>query len=65
MIGAKVYTFTCDDCKAKDYYYYIESARKKGWAIARDRKHCYCPKCAPYRRNVGCRGRRKKTASIK
>lgn len=31
----------------------IEAARQAGWAISRDRKHCYCPKCAPKHRNVG------------
>lgn len=31
----------------------IELAREAGWAISRDRRHCYCPKCAPKYRNVG------------
>ena len=34
----------------------IDAARFAGWAISRDRKHCYCPKCAPKHRNVGCYG---------
>lgn len=34
----------------------IEAARSAGWAVSRDRKCCYCPKCAPKHRNVGCYG---------
>lgn len=31
----------------------IEAAREAGWAVSRDRMHCYCPSCAPKHRNVG------------
>lgn len=51
--------FQCDDCGSTDYLVSIEWAREHGWAIARDRVHCYCPDCAPARRNVGCEGRRR------
>ena len=34
----------------------IDAARLAGWAVSRDRKHCYCPKCAPKHRHVGCYG---------
>lgn len=31
----------------------IDQARLAGWAVSRDRKHCYCPRCANKYRNVG------------
>lgn len=38
----------------------VQSARNAGWAVGGDNKTCYCPKCAPARRNVGCRGGKRK-----
>ncbi len=58
MIGPKFHTFTCDDCRTKKNFYDINIARKNGWGVARDRLHCYCPKCAPRRRYIGCCGRK-------
>ncbi|MCM1296327.1 MAG: hypothetical protein NC311_12380 [Muribaculaceae bacterium] len=64
-------TFICADCGAtlnitpkepgdtltKDAA--ISHARKRAWAIGRDRKTCYCPNCAPHRRHVGKLGTRR------
>ena len=54
----KTIVFACDDpsCKKRIHvqeFVTFELARKAGWAIARDRQHCYCPDCAPKHRNVG------------
>lgn len=57
MIGSKLRLFTCDDCGFKYNFHDIDQARKNGWAVARDRQHCYCPACAPARRSTGCCGR--------
>lgn len=53
--------FSCDYPGCKNIsrhaqFVSIEAARQAGWAISRDRIHCYCPRCAPKRRNVGCKG---------
>lgn len=49
--------YVCDDCKETiSTFSSYEKARADGWAISRSRKYCYCPKCAPYHRNVGCAG---------
>lgn len=41
------FELNCDHCKkTTDKFKNHQEARKKGWAIARDRKTCYCPKCA-------------------
>ena len=48
--------FMCDQCGKQEEIEFIvrvNEARKKGWAISKDYKKCYCPKCAPQRRNVG------------
>ena len=53
---------TCDDCGAHAHctgngFSDIDvEARALGWAIAKDHKHCYCPKCAKVHRNTGCYG---------
>ncbi len=54
-------TYFCDDCKkAVDRFTSYDKARAAGWAISYDRKNCYCPSCAPFRRNVGHTGERRK-----
>ena len=65
MISPKVHTFTCDDCQTQQNFCNISQAREHGWGVARDRLHCYCPKCAPHRRYVGCCGRRRNIPSWK
>ncbi len=53
------FRLTCADCKttikikAPTKQSAIDIARANKWAVSRDRKVCYCPKCAPLRRNVG------------
>lgn len=51
----KTIKFSCDHflCSVKAEFSSLEKARENGWAISRDRIHCYCPHCAPYYRNVG------------
>lgn len=45
------FTLTCDNCRKKtEQVKTHQEAREKKWAISRDRKHCYCPKCAPWHR---------------
>ena len=57
----------CKDCKIAEIE--IEAATKQSaidiarayiWAVARDRKNCYCPICAVARRNVGKNGGKRK-----
>ena len=44
-------TFKCDDCCTNSAIFKsVSEARATGWAIARDNKTCYCPKCAPLHR---------------
>ncbi len=44
-------TFKCDDCcTTSATFKSVAEARAAGWAIARDNKTCYCPKCAPLHR---------------
>lgn len=45
--------YDCEDCHDIGQFKSIEAARAAGWAIGRDRRTCYCPSCAPMRRNVG------------
>ncbi len=61
MIGKIRYpdgrTYTCDDCRndaAK--FTNTKRAQSAGWAVAKGRKNCYCPKCAPKHRHTGCKG---------
>lgn len=55
----KTLIFSCDHpgciegLNSKVEFTSIQLAREYGWAISRDRKYCYCPKCAPMHRNVG------------
>lgn len=55
----KTYLFYCDHpgClvghKSTIGFDSVADAREAGWAISKDRKKCYCPKCAPKHRNVG------------
>lgn len=46
--------YICDNCKKEvGRFTSYDKARAAGWAISYDRKNCYCPSCAPLRRNVG------------
>lgn len=52
------YEYKCDFCGEKkefynDYVPHYERARVNGWAISRNRAHCYCPSCAPKFRYTG------------
>lgn len=50
----RTYVFVCEDCFADELFIGgIAQARRAGWAVGRNRQDCYCPKCAPARRNVG------------
>ena len=55
----KAYWFACDDCQTRTEFLDIKAARADGWAISKDRKKCYCRKCAELRRNVGRNGGKK------
>lgn len=58
--------YCCDDCnKVVGTFKSYDQARATGWAISYDRKACYCPNCAPFRRNVGQTGERRKTVQIR
>lgn len=50
----RTYVFVCEDCSNDELFIGgIAQARQEGWAVARNRQTCYCPNCAPARRNVG------------
>lgn len=54
----KEYQYECDCCQNESIFYnhyktHFEIARIKGWAISKDRLHCYCPRCAPRFRYTG------------
>lgn len=52
--------YACDDCKnAVGRFKSRKAAIKAGWAVSRDYLRCYCPNCAPFRRNVGKTGKRR------
>lgn len=63
MIGKIKYecgrNYICDDCNAMERFTSYKTAIAAGWAISRGRQQCYCPKCAPFRRNVGRSGARR------
>ena len=68
MIGKTIYengrVYLCDRCKtAVEHFKSYKAAIKAGWAIARGRKNCYCPTCAPLHRNTGRGGARAVPAS--
>ena len=44
---------TCDDCGMEQFFSTISDIRYFGWALSRGNIYTYCPKCAPWRRNVG------------
>ena len=49
--------YVCDDCeKNVGKFRNYSDAIKAKWAIARGRKKCYCPRCAPAHRNTGRAG---------
>lgn len=55
------YFFQCDDCNLIQYIISPKQARKNGWAISKDYKKCYCPKCAPAHRHTGRNGVQRRT----
>ena len=55
------YKFVCDDCLKDDFFATPKYAREAGWAVSKDYRKCYCPSCAPARRNVGCKGGRRRS----
>lgn len=69
MIGKITYAdgrnYLCDDCNKKvGKFKSIKAAIAAGWAVSRDYTKCYCPTCAPFRRNVGKTGTRRKTVQL-
>ena len=50
----------CDDCGFTGYFHSDAGMYVLGWAIARNRLNCYCPKCAPSHRHTGRGGAKKK-----
>jgi uncharacterized Zn-binding protein involved in type VI secretion len=42
----------------------VEAARAKGWAVARNRRTCYCPDCAASARIAGCGGKHQKKPPV-
>ena len=64
MIGKNIIEgkreYVCDDCKNNiQWFNNREKALAAGWAIGRydpKGRKCYCPRCAPNHRNVGCKG---------
>lgn len=58
--------YLCDDCqKAVERFTSHKAAIAAGWAVSRDYTKCYCPSCAPFRRNVGKSGARRSVAQIR
>ena len=51
----KLYRFSCVECPTVKLYSDRAEARSWGWAIARDKKTCYCPACALKHRSTGVR----------
>lgn len=49
----------CDDCGVTGYFHSDAGMYVLGWAIARNRLNCYCPKCAPLHRHTGRKGAKK------
>lgn len=52
--------YICDDkeCKAVAHFKSYDDARAGGWSVSYWRDKCYCPKCAPKYKNVGCKGKK-------
>lgn len=63
MIGKIIYEdgrdYTCNDCGKAARFKSHKAAKAVGWAVARNYINCYCPDCAPARRNVGKYGVRR------
>lgn len=52
----KVFVFSCDECGRLEEFSGLSNFREVrlfGWAISKTYKKCYCPNCAPEKRNVG------------
>ena len=69
MIGKITYAdgrnYLCDDCnKNVGRYKSHKAAIADGWAISRDYTKCYCPACAPSRRNVGRTGNKRNAVQL-
>ncbi len=45
---AKLYK--CDDCGRENEFTSYVKARSADWAVSKDYKRCYCPRCAPAHR---------------
>lgn len=42
--------YICDDCGQEARFSGYQQARRAGWAVSKDYKNCYCPRCAPSHR---------------
>lgn len=67
--GRRKYTCDGDDedsedgkCKAVAHFKNYDEARASHWSVSYWRTNCYCPKCAPKYKNVGCAGIKTKSA---
>lgn len=54
----KINVFECDLCGLKAEFILARNSdvRKEGWAISKDYRKCYCPKCKPMVTSVGAFG---------
>ena len=57
--------YTCDgNCGAVAHFKNYDEARNPGgWSVSYWRDKCYCPKCAPKYKNVGCKGKKPEQAA--
>ena len=56
MIEKGWFQAICDDCQRVVFFTNQEHLLSSDWAIARNRKNCYCFKCAPAHRHTGRNG---------
>lgn len=54
----KLNIFKCDSCGFEAAFVLANNrdVRKRGWAISKDYKRCYCPECKDQFTSVGCLG---------
>lgn len=57
---AKCDSFGCQESITIYVSNFVEELRFKKWAVARDRKTCYCPNCREYYAAPGTKNRWKK-----